>query len=93
MTKSIIKTTGFFSLYNGLSAALLRQATYSGTRFTVYETSKAILIERQYAQSDNRRDFKADLPFYQKIIIAGIGGGLGSIFGIHCLNFNFKTVN
>ena len=74
MTKSIIKTTGFFSLYSGLSAALLRQATYSTFRFSFYETSKTLLLERRNQKDNN-------LPFYQKIILAGIGGGLGSIFG------------
>jgi solute carrier family 25 (mitochondrial dicarboxylate transporter), member 10 len=36
MGVNIVKTSGFGSLYNGLSAALLRQATYSGTRFYSY---------------------------------------------------------
>src|SRR5277367_5969000 len=31
---------GFFALYNGLSASLLRQATYSTVRFGVYEELK-----------------------------------------------------
>lgn len=33
-------TEGFFSLYKGLSASLLRQATYSTVRFGVYEELK-----------------------------------------------------
>ncbi|CAF0848113.1 unnamed protein product [Brachionus calyciflorus] len=45
MAMKIIKTTGFFSLYNGMSAALLRQATYSTTRFAFYEWAKEILVE------------------------------------------------
>lgn len=31
---------GFLALYNGLSASLLRQLTYSTTRFAIYETVK-----------------------------------------------------
>ncbi|KAF2364399.1 Mitochondrial substrate/solute carrier, partial [Trinorchestia longiramus] len=33
----IIKNQGFLALYNGLSASLLRQVTYSTTRFGIYE--------------------------------------------------------
>jgi hypothetical protein len=36
---------GFFSLYNGLSASLLRQATYSTVRFGVYEELKEAYAE------------------------------------------------
>lgn len=32
----VIRSEGFFALYNGLSAALLRQATYTTTRLGVY---------------------------------------------------------
>jgi len=35
-----LTATGFFALYNGLSASLLRQATYSTVRFGVYEELK-----------------------------------------------------
>lgn len=34
--RSVIKNEGFFGLYNGLSAGLLRQATYTTTRLGVY---------------------------------------------------------
>ena len=36
-TVKIVRTDGFFGLYSGLSASLLRQATYSTTRFAVYD--------------------------------------------------------
>ncbi len=78
MTNSIIKTTGFMSLYSGLSAALLRQATYSTIRFSVYETCKVILLERK---NQGKMNVSTDLPFYQKMFLAGLGGGIGSIFG------------
>ena len=35
MTVNIVKTNGFFSLYNGISAAILRQATYSSNNFVI----------------------------------------------------------
>ncbi|OJJ32419.1 hypothetical protein ASPWEDRAFT_663394 [Aspergillus wentii DTO 134E9] len=37
----ILKNDGFFGLYGGLSAALLRQITYSTTRFGIYEELKS----------------------------------------------------
>ena len=51
MTKNIIKSDGFLSLYNGMSAALLRQGTYSTARFAFYEFSKEKLIERSNRNS------------------------------------------
>ncbi len=80
MTKSIINTSGFFSLYNGLSAALFRQATYSTVRFSFYEVSKTVLLEKQSNDVSKNSNLKS-LPFYMKVALAAIGGGLGSIFG------------
>lgn len=40
LTGKIIRQQGIFGLYNGLSASLLRQLTYSTTRFGVYEIGK-----------------------------------------------------
>lgn len=39
----IVSKEGGLSLYSGLSAALLRQATYTSTRFAVYEEIKTRL--------------------------------------------------
>ena len=39
MTSIVVSNQGFFSLYSGLSASLLRQVTYSTTRFAIYEVS------------------------------------------------------
>jgi dicarboxylate transporter 10 len=64
-----IKENGLFSLYNGVSAALLRQATYSTVRFAFYEFAKERLLHRSN---------KTSLAFFEKVIIAGIGGGLGN---------------
>lgn len=79
MTLNIIKTSGIISFYNGMSAALLRQATYSTTRFAFYEYAKETLVEWETRKGNQIH--KNQLPFYQKIIIAGLGGGLGSIVG------------
>ncbi|KAJ5173373.1 hypothetical protein N7492_005966 [Penicillium capsulatum] len=37
----IVKNNGFLGLYSGLSAAILRQMTYSTTRFGIYEELKS----------------------------------------------------
>lgn len=34
---SIVRKQGFLALYSGLSASILRQLTYSTTRFGLYE--------------------------------------------------------
>jgi len=43
-TVKIIKHQGVLALYNGLSASLLRQLTYSTTRFGIYEVSGSNFI-------------------------------------------------
>jgi dicarboxylate transporter 10 len=76
MSLNIIKTDGFLALYNGISAAVLRQATYSATRFALYE-SLTDLIKKQSSDKGG----KFDMPFYQKIFIAGSSGLIGGIVG------------
>ncbi|PAV79116.1 hypothetical protein WR25_03198 [Diploscapter pachys] len=69
MCSKIFKSDGFMGFYNGLSASLLRQLTYSTTRFGIYETVKAQI------GSD------ANLPFYQKALLAGFSGACGGLVG------------
>ncbi len=38
-TVGIVRAQGVLALYNGLSASLVRQLTYSTTRFAIYEVS------------------------------------------------------
>lgn len=45
MIYQIITKEGFFKIYSGLTASLLRQATYSTTRFGVYEFLKEQYME------------------------------------------------
>lgn len=77
MSVNIVKTNGFFALYNGISAAILRQATYSTTRFAIYEVLKNL------AEKSLRKDSltKVEMPFYQKILIAGTSGFIGGVVG------------
>uniref|UniRef100_A0A4W3JYV1 Solute carrier family 25 member 10b n=1 Tax=Callorhinchus milii TaxID=7868 RepID=A0A4W3JYV1_CALMI len=64
MAGHVIRTDGFLALYNGLSASLCRQLTYSLTRFAIYETVR----DRATGGSDR------PLPFYQKVLLGAFGG-------------------
>ncbi|KHJ45922.1 putative dicarboxylate transporter [Trichuris suis] len=66
----VFQTDGILGLYNGLSASLLRQMTYSLTRFGMYETLKASVPQDQ-----------GPPPFYQKVLMASISGGCGGLVG------------
>ena len=46
MAGDIIAQDGFGALYKGLSAGLLRQATYTTARMGIFEELKGILKER-----------------------------------------------
>ena len=59
MAVKVVKSDGVMGLYNGLSASLLRQLTYSTTRFGMYESVKASLPQDQ-----------GPLPFYQKVSLS-----------------------
>ncbi|KAJ1922215.1 Mitochondrial dicarboxylate transporter [Mycoemilia scoparia] len=66
--RSIVRNYGVFGLYNGLSAALLRNGTYTMTRFGVYDLCKAKLDP-----------INGDLSLFQATlsgIIAGVAGGI-----------------
>ncbi|NXV57437.1 DIC protein, partial [Molothrus ater] len=69
MAMHVIRTDGFLALYNGLSASLCRQMTYSLTRFGIYETAK------------NRMSNQGPPPFYQKVLLAAVGGFTGGFVG------------
>uniref|UniRef100_A0A7E4VFR8 Mitochondrial dicarboxylate carrier n=1 Tax=Panagrellus redivivus TaxID=6233 RepID=A0A7E4VFR8_PANRE len=69
MAGKIFKSDGLRGFYNGISASLLRQLTYSTTRFGIYETLK------KQVPSDQT------LPFYQKAALAGISGAAGGFVG------------
>lgn len=78
MARYVVNNSGFISLYYGISSQLMRQATYSTIRFSFYEVAKTLLIERRVR---NNAENSSYLPFYQKVIIAGTGGFLGSLVG------------
>ncbi|XP_076459736.1 mitochondrial dicarboxylate carrier-like [Babylonia areolata] len=66
----VVKGDGILGLYNGLSASILRQLTYSMTRFAMYETAKKHLTADGSA-----------MPFYQKVLVAGVSGATGGFVG------------
>lgn len=75
-TQSII--LGVLALYNGLSASVLRQMTYSMTRFGIYESGK------QQINTDT---------FLGKITLAGLAGTAGGIVGTPADMVNVRMQN
>jgi solute carrier family 25 oxoglutarate transporter 11 len=71
LAAQLIKDEGFFSLYKGLSAGLLRQATYTTARLGIFRT-----VSDAMATPD-----KKPLPFWKKTVAGLAAGGLGSVFG------------
>ena len=53
MTVHIVKNQGVSALYSGLSASLLRQLTYSTTRFAIYDVSIIDLIFKNLFEKKN----------------------------------------
>lgn len=71
LARKVIADEGFLSLYRGLSAALLRQATYTTARMGIFRTVSNAM----------QGDSKESLPFYKKAVAGLAAGGLGSVFG------------
>lgn len=71
MSLQILKDDGIVGIYSGLSAGLLRQCTYSLTRFGVYD-----FLKSNYLTKDQRSDIKYLLPI--SMISGGIGGTVGN---------------
>jgi len=69
-TVSIVKNEGVLALYNGLSASLVRQLTYSTTRFAIYEVAKQKV-------SPNGEP----VPFFQRVLMAAGAGACGGFVG------------
>ena len=72
----VFRTQGIFGLYNGLSAALLRQLTYSTVRFGVYEELKA-----RYAPIRTPQNPKAQPSLPTLLIMSSSAGLLGGVAG------------
>lgn len=73
----IVKHNGFRGLYNGLSASLLRQITYSTTRFGIYEELKT-----RFSPSANHDGTPAKPPsFVLLVAMASASGFVGGFVG------------
>jgi dicarboxylate transporter 10 len=79
-TLVIIKSQGVLALYNGLTASLLRQLTFSTTRFGIYEVAKQKIATKG-----------EQIPFYKKALLAGISGAAGGLIGLSHLLINLLT--
>lgn len=79
LTGNIIRKQGISALYNGISASLLRQLTYSTTRFAIYEVGK--------------QSFGNDLDFLGKILLAGGAGACGGVVGTPADMVNVRMQN
>ncbi|KAJ8037686.1 Mitochondrial dicarboxylate carrier [Holothuria leucospilota] len=84
MGVKVVRTDGFLGLYNGLSASILRQLTYSLTRFAIYDTVKGRIL----ASNNNQ-----PLPFYQKTLLAMFAGAIGGFVGTPADMVNVRMQN
>jgi len=82
MGAKVVRNHGVLALYNGLSASLCRQLTYSMTRFAIYETAKEKLT------ADGQT-----MPFYQKVLLGAFAGGCGGIVGTPADLVNVRMQN
>lgn len=78
LTGNIIRKQGFTALYNGISASLLRQLSYSTVRFGIYEVGKQSMT---------------DLGFAGKILLAGAAGAAGGFVGTPADMVNVRMQN
>ncbi|KAJ1928662.1 hypothetical protein IWQ60_001867 [Tieghemiomyces parasiticus] len=62
---------GLLALFNGLSASILRQATYSTVRFGTYD-----YLKHKFAREDETKT-----PVYKMLLAASIAGIVGGGFG------------
>uniref|UniRef100_A0A8C9TW31 Mitochondrial dicarboxylate carrier n=1 Tax=Scleropages formosus TaxID=113540 RepID=A0A8C9TW31_SCLFO len=71
MALHVVRNDGFLALYNGLSASLCRQMSYSLTRFAIYETVRDMMGGAN----------QGPMPFYQKVLLGAFGGFTGGFVG------------
>ncbi|KAF6251459.1 mitochondrial substrate carrier, partial [Scenedesmus sp. NREL 46B-D3] len=72
VAKDIIAKDGFGSLYRGLSAGLLRQATYTTARLGIFS---------QITEVAKKANDGKNLPLWQKAACGLAAGGLGALVG------------
>ncbi|KAJ1943236.1 Mitochondrial dicarboxylate transporter [Linderina macrospora] len=67
--RTVLTDRGLLGLYNGLSAALLRQGTYTMTRFAVYDLAKEQL-------SSNGKKSLGPWQVVVATVLSGVAGGI-----------------
>ncbi|KAI8873470.1 mitochondrial carrier [Ramicandelaber brevisporus] len=71
---------GIAAMFSGLSASLLRQATYTTTRFAVYDIIRDVMIRHQQ-QNQASGDKKIEFPAWKIAICGCIAGAAGAVVG------------
>lgn len=82
LTGQIVSKHGVLALYNGLSASLTRQLTYSTTRFGIYEVAKQAISPGGEA-----------IPFHKRVFLAGLAGAAGGLIGTPADMVNVRMQN
>ncbi|CAG2105116.1 unnamed protein product [Medioppia subpectinata] len=81
-TLVIVRSEGVLALYNGLTASLLRQLTYSTTRFGIYE-----VVKQKLSPNGDQ------IPLSQRVILAGVSGAAGGFIGTPADMVNVRMQN
>ena len=69
----LVRDEGALAFYNGLSASLLRQLTYSTARFGAFEALKPAVRDHWFAGEA--------MPLWGKIVLSASAGVVGGIVG------------
>ncbi|CAK7199005.1 Mitochondrial dicarboxylate transporter [Sporothrix eucalyptigena] len=77
----IVRNQGVRGLYSGLSASLLRQLTYSTTRFGLYEAIKGRLEQYAKGRHEQGKAKKAQVSFGALVVAASVAGMAGGFAG------------
>ncbi|CAK7217113.1 Mitochondrial dicarboxylate transporter [Sporothrix bragantina] len=77
----IVRNEGIRGLYSGLSASLLRQLTYSTTRFGLYEAIKGRLEVYANGRHAEGKSKKAQVSFGALVVAASVAGMAGGFAG------------
>lgn len=83
MAKSIVRQQGFLALYNGVSASVGRQLTYSMTRFAIYDAIRPVIIAKG----------EKNPTLVKKMLLATVSGFIGGIVGTPCDVVNVRMQN
>ncbi|XP_061534758.1 mitochondrial dicarboxylate carrier isoform X1 [Phycodurus eques] len=83
MAVHVVNNNGVLALYNGLSASLCRQMSYSLTRFAIYETVRDVIGNKS----------QGPMPFYQKVLLGAFGGFTGGFVGTPADMVNVRMQN